>query len=304
MLDANETGLFDEAMRDDPALRKYSHELDRLTAAIAASSAAPIEPAAGQLEAVQSRLKLHPSRRLGIWLAVSGWAAAMILALFLFVGRNSMVEETRAETPAVPSRSGETPAITDIKTPPEVVAKRLNQEIEVLRDNLERFQQRDRVLFTAVPGVALPIVMTMSPPGVAPENSPITTMLGDAMRESTASGVDSLTQEINDSPIPHPSAMPIYDSARDFGTLVVSNLPIPNEGEAYNLWVITEHGGTPIYVGSLPEGSAAGTDSFDFSLGSTMVLPSGFLLTRDPSNAPASPTETNIILQGPPAPAR
>ena len=63
------------------------------------------------------------------------------------------------------------------------------------------------------------------------------------------------------------------------GTLVVSNLPPTDNGEVYNLWVTTEAGARPIYVGTLPADSASGADSFDFSLGSTMVLPSGFVLT-------------------------
>ena len=35
-----------------------------------------------------------------------------------------------------------------------------------------------------------------------------------------------------------------------------------------------------------------------------MVLPSGFVLTIDPQDAPATPTETNTVLQGPPTPNR
>ncbi|RPJ32941.1 MAG: hypothetical protein EHM17_11960, partial [Verrucomicrobiaceae bacterium] len=98
-----------------------------------------------------------------------------------------------------------------------------------------------------------------------------------------------------------PTAVPIYDAARDAGTLVVSNLPPAGEGQVYNLWVITTIGARPVYIGSLPESSAAGADSFDFSLGSSMVLPAGFLLTLDPANSPAHPTEANTVLQGPAA---
>ncbi|MCX6866413.1 MAG: hypothetical protein NTV46_09400 [Verrucomicrobia bacterium] len=100
-----------------------------------------------------------------------------------------------------------------------------------------------------------------------------------------------------------PTAIPIYDAARDSGTLVVSNLPPAAEGESYHLWVSTKIGEQPIYVGGLPESSASGADSFDFSLGSTMVLPSGFILTKDPQDTPAAPSEANIVLQGPPSPA-
>ena len=94
--------------------------------------------------------------------------------------------------------------------------------------------------------------------------------------------------------------MPIYDSARDVGTLVVRNLPDAGLGHVYNLWVTTENGGAPIYVGSLPQDSASGAASFDFSLGSTMVLPSGFILTKDEQDKPVQPSGENIVLQGPP----
>jgi hypothetical protein len=190
----------------------------------------------------------------------------------------------------------------------------------VLRENLQKFQNRDRVLFEVVPGMALPIVMTMNPPGMAAEDpaifaknderSPLTTLLGDALTTLTGASAATLENPVA-LPAPgsltlpeHPTAIPIYDAARDAGTLVVSNLPAAAPGEVYNLWVTTQTGGRPIYVGTLPESSAAGADSFDFSLGSTMVLPSGFVLTRDPEDAPATPTEANTILQGPPAPIR
>jgi len=98
----------------------------------------------------------------------------------------------------------------------------------------------------------------------------------------------------------HPSAVPIYDAARDSGTLVVSNLPPAEAGAVYNLWVTGDSGGQPSYVGSLPQRSASGGDSFDFSLGSTSVLPTGFLLTKDPAGTPATPSQANTVLEGPP----
>lgn len=304
MLDDDESSIFSDAMSEDPALRKYSLEMDRLSAAIAASAAAPIAPGAGQLEKIQNRLNLNPARRLGIWLAATGWAAAVALAVTLIIGRSGSLEKPTVVSPVVPQEPGskQVKANGNGKAPTKAVAKRLTQEIVVLRENLEQFQHRDRVLFAAVPGRALPIVMTMNPPGIPAEDSPITTLLGDAVRATSAAeeNIDDLSETHTE----HPSAMPIYDSARDLGTLVVNNLPDAGEGEVYNLWVTTEPGGQPVYVGSLPESSATGADSFDFSLGSTMVLPSGFTLTKDPLNAPASPSDDNIVLQGPPASSR
>lgn len=302
MLDADESAMFDDAMRDDPALRKYALEMDRLSAAIAASTAPPIDPAAGQLEHIQNRLNLNPARRLGMWLAISGWAAAAALTIALVIGRSP-----HSATPDLLSAAQDSGTRQPAdKTPAKTVAKRLTQEIAVLRENLEEFQQRDRLLFAAVPGRALPIVIIMTPPGVAADDSPITTLLSDAMRTSPPTAEEPLEEPLEEgfTELPEsPSAVPIYDSARDLGTLVIHNLPDLGEGEVYNLWVITEPGGQPFYVGSLPKNSSTASDSFDFSLGSTMVLPSGFTLTRDPLGTPASPTPDNIVLQGPPPPS-
>ena len=357
MLDADEYAVFDVAMRDDPLLRGAYLEMDRLSAAIAAATSTPIPPKAGQLDRLQARLGLNPRHRAQFWLAVSGWAAAAALAAVLIMDRSGAARsaapqaasppasavppETMAQAPPArpglpapapaPQQAVVSPAVaaaseSENKAAARVETKRLVQEIEVLRDNLEKFQHRDRVLFEPVPGMALPIIMTMNPPGMTEEESadlahndaysPITAMLGDAMRVMTATRTGSLTADktvagdaasetVPDGlPVEHPTAIPIYDAARDAGTLVVNNLPTPAAGEVYNLWVITESGGKPIYVGSLPESSAAGADSFDFSLGSNLVLPSGFMLTRDPQNKPASPTQRNTVLQGPPTPGR
>lgn len=328
MLDAEESATFDEAMRHDPDLRSAYHEMDRLCAAIAAVTAMPVEPKAAQLERVQSRLGMkvvHPPRN---WQAITGWATAAILAVLLTLDVTGRIEwiRPRTVTPSATiaaqraSTSAEAPAAgkdADGKLPAKVEAKRLNQEIAVLRNNLETFEHSDRVLFEVVPGMALPVVMAMNPPDIPlddaattknEEHSPLTTLLGDALRAltTTPSEVETTATSATDAGwlSKHTTAIPIYDAARDSGTLVVSNLPPAADGEAYNLWVTTEAGTRPIYVGTLPADSAAGTTSFDFSLGSTMVLPSGFLLTKDPQNAPALPSESNTILQGPPTPPR
>jgi len=208
------------------------------------------------------------------------------------------------------------------KATTKVETKRLVQEIEVLRENLEKFQHRDRVLFEAVPGMALPIVMRMYPPGVTSEDplniakndehAPITTMLGDALRVMTSTNAGIQEEDPEVAMIPEdfdlfpcpPTGLPNSDAARDVGTFVVQNLPPAELGKVYNLWVTTATGEKPIYVGSLPESSASGADSFDFSLGSNMILPSGFVLTKDLHDAPATPTESNTVLQGPPTPVR
>ena len=106
-------------------------------------------------------------------------------------------------------------------------------------------------------------------------------------------------------PTAPPSAIPIYDPARDSGTLVVSNLPPAESGSSYNLWVRTPNADKPIFVGSLPaRNKTAAAESFDFTLGTNMALPSSFMLTKDPSDQPASPNAANTVLQGPPTPGR
>lgn len=404
MMDADESAIFDEAMRHDPVLRGAFLEMDRLSAAIGAASVTPIEPRAGQLERLQNRLGLYPVKRSHWWMGISGWAAAAVLALLLVFTRS---ESSKTQAPVVvkaTTRGGEStsakpahatsnaaaPASTNEATASndeeedeaavlaaaqelaknhlKVETKRLVQEIEVLRENLEKFQQRDRILFEAVPGVAVPIVMTMRPPGLESDGEitiaqndtedSITGMLGDALKlvhgnsqartagnpsdafamttaaggnipENTSSdlalpgsvaalapeplgdnaisadaptiGASSLPPIVSNT-APLPSAVPIYDAARDSGTLVVNNLPSAGDGQVYNLWVHTVDGQTPIYVGSLPEGSESGTDSFDFNLGSTKVLPAGFVLTKDEVNKPATPSVNNTVLQGPTTP--
>ena len=97
-----------------------------------------------------------------------------------------------------------------------------------------------------------------------------------------------------------PSAVPIYDPARNVGTLVVSNLPEAKQGIAYRFWVVTRTDSTPIYVGRLPNSGIPGAaESFDFSLGSPGIVPIGFIVTRDRQLTPAPPSRANSVLQGP-----
>lgn len=373
MLEADESAILDEAMRQDPVLRSACLEMDRLSAAIGAASVAPVEPRAGQLTRLQNRLGLYPVRRLHVWMGLSGWAAAAALALLMVFtryggtksdpvsvtsrrphskassnssqsipatagdARTAAAHKTRAEESSADVAQTEAAALAAVEEAAKANAtmetKRLIQEIEVLRDNLANYQQHDRVLFEAVPGVAVPIVMTMHPPGVDSDGAisleqtsareSITAMLGDALRlissEAKARTSDTPGESIDSvvgaspsdlaaagsamvhfsTPPALPSAVPIYDAARDTGTLVVSNLPHAGVGNGYNLWVHTADGTTPIYVGSLPEGSSTGNDLFDFSLGSTNVLPSGFVLTKDKINLPTPPSASNTVLQGP-----
>lgn len=348
MLDADEAGAFDEAVRRDPELRNAVDEIHELTTAVAVVSSVPVKPRAGELDRLRARLGF-PVRRRSQWFAWSGWAAAAVLAGLLMIPKPSkesgasLADEThsvskdklpivvapqpaKAESVEAHANVGTTAdsnssALLENVVPGRIETKRLIQEIEVLRGQLARIQKRDRERFSPVPGVAWPIVMTMRPPGLPAEGdlaaNALNTVLGDALagRETLAGG--RLTTPVGDpnetpeteasvqapveplAPAPTPTAIPIYDSARDSGTLVVGNLPQLEANESYNLWVRTSDAANPIYVGRLPQTVAAGADALDFSLGSTGIVPSGFVLTRDADNAPVAPGNENTILQGP-----
>jgi anti-sigma-K factor RskA len=313
MLDAEESALFEDAMRHDPELRRTSIELDRLAAAIAAITAEPAHPAPEQLERLQRALgHLKAARKCPLWIATTGWGTALGLAALVAWLVTTRVEEEPAAARAEPEQA--TPAARETEDS-LMETRRLSQEIAVLRNNLEEFHQRDRVLFQVLPGRALQIVMTMVPPGADARSSgrlASTAMLGDALaaiNRATGAIPEPPGDELGDEeaelpPAPPPGppmAVPIYDAARDTGTLVVNNLPPAPQGKVYHLWVDPSPGGKPVCLGRLPDSSVSGAESFDFNLGSTMILPAAFMLTLDPPESPSLPGEHNTVLAGPPA---
>jgi hypothetical protein len=318
MLDTDESAGFDEAMRHDPGLRAAYGEMNRLSAAVAASAAPPVAVRAGQLERLHLRLGLGPARRKN-WPAISGWAAAIALGVVLSLQRTpvrapapvakispprAVAAEPAADFPEIPetvepvamepaleadpaapapkpaflaiAEAAESRSITGMET------KRLIQKIEVLREQLESYEKRDRQRMEPVEGMAWPIVMRMSPPeiSVGPAHGaalvrsepPLTAVLGDALvaagtgaaataatttattpagatTPETAASTAVATAPDGMTPAVEPSATPIYDAARDTGTLVVNHLPQAAEGEVYNLWVTTEKRPVKLYVG-------------------------------------------------------
>lgn len=343
MLDADKAAAFDEALRHDPELRDAYQEMDRLAAAVAVTATVPIAPRAGQLERLHLRLGLTPAKRTN-WLGITGWAAAAVLTLILVLDRTRDSSDIAAGQPAShpalhhqqstapspePDLTNEPePILTspqeqvvdreipvthpdaDAKVIAKVETKRLIQEIEVLRGQLESVLERDRERFESVPGMAWPIVVRMRPLETDAENPaalvakaddpPITSILGDALTAANLPPSEPLAERlILLAPETEPSATPIYDSARDTGTLVVSNLPATTADEAYNLWVTTKKGDKPVHVGRLPESNVRGGESFDFSLGSKATVPSSFILTKDRLGAPAAPSRNNTVLVGP-----
>ncbi len=335
MLDADESATFDETAKHDTELRHACRDMDRLTAAIAVATTPPVAPRAGQLERLHLRLGLPARRRLN-WPAISGWAAAAALGILALVRpappqpsvailqapatQDSQAVSATEIPPSfslpLPSEGNSPPVVADAGNPAPIPSigetHHLIQEIEVLRRKLESLQLHDRERFGTTPGMAWPVVMRMVPPDLpssalvaandTKEDPMLTAMLGDAIAisQETAKSTPSIVRPDAEVPqIQVPTAIPIYDAARDKGTLVVSNLPPKNTGESYNLWVTTDKGDRPIHVGRLPDSAKPGANSMDFSLGATAIYPSGFLLTRDKEGNPPPPSETTTILVGP-----
>ncbi|GAA5118059.1 hypothetical protein GCM10023212_07970 [Luteolibacter yonseiensis] len=346
MLDADETAAFDAAMRQDPGLKNAYREMESLTAAIAAATTPPVAPRAGQLESLQLRLGIGATRRTN-WLGISGWAAAVVLCGVLIlhdrpngeshVAHNAVSNpvpavaqpslEVRPPADDLIAKSSENvglianevseatglPTAASIEHPLPIVrveTKRLIQEIEVLRDQVENLQERDRERLEVVPDMVWPIVIRMTPPrrGMAlvkeTEAPPLTAMLGDALAaasnlDSSSDGVSAGSTQSLASMTTEPSAIPIYDAAIGDGTLYVRDLPPTTDEKPYILWFKPDPGEQPILVGRLPKSNNRRSEAFDFSLGAPGTIPAEFILTRDLSGQTSPPSTANTILQGP-----
>ena len=355
MLDSDETAAFDEAMRHDPALKSAAREMDRISAAVALATSHPVAPREGHLERIEARLGLQGPRRMPWWIGLSGWAAAAVLALLLawHAGgkrpspASPVVQTLAPELAKPPAGGGDQAAVPpdhpdeaeneksvvdatrpspEVPSPGILISRDTEQgarEIAALQDQLRSYQERERIRTQVISGVALPVIMKMSPPDtkvvqdvtLAMNDSPIFQLLGESYRATqftkqevgdtvdvTAANAPDKTLLPNTQSPPAetaPGAIPIYDAARDAGTLVVSNLPAAAKGREYNLWVQTRQGEPPVRLGVLPDAGTSPSESFDFSLGSNGVLPSGFILTQDPKDQPAVPGAQNTVLQSP-----
>lgn len=158
--------------------------------------------------------------------------------------------------PLPPPAFVETPS--EVTLPSEKAEKhRLIQEIETLRAQLAQLQERSQERLAIIPGVSWPVVIEMRPPGVQMETEdvPITSRLGDALVSQapspgpalaaalteagpgtftapppsaappTLAEADTAASSTNTTSRPRttPSATPIYDPARDVGTLALHN---------------------------------------------------------------------------------
>ncbi len=189
----------------------------------------------------------------------------------------------------------------------------LIQEIETLRLTISQLKQRDNERLTPTPGVAWPLIVKMTRPGeedtvIASNDDILHSMLNEPdalaslLPHENAKGINA--QEVETPPLadteePVASAIPIYDPARDKGQLIVNNLPVADENQTYYLWVKTAQSTNPLLVGALPNNINSTSETFDFRLGSTGVIPDSFQITMDGPQNPVLPQSSNIILQGP-----
>ena len=189
--------------------------------------------------------------------------------------------------------------------------RRLIQEIETLRTELARTREQNREILSPAPGRAWPLIVEMRSPSATREDSdaPLSSQIGDALagkpQEPKLPAAQKQTGEATPQTQLLPAtAIPVYDPARDTGTLAVRNLPVVATGSQYNLWVSTADSTEPVYVGTLPD-NLHSMDSLDFSLGSTGIIPTSYYLTVNSMDLATSvrtaslPNASNIVLQGP-----
>lgn len=113
--------------------------------------------------------------------------------------------------------------------------------------------------------------------------------------EKTASATSATTMfPPASSPASAAYAVPIYDSARDRGELIVRALPPAGSGKSYHLWIVV--GDRTVWIGRLP-GVAAGADSFSFTLGQTGISPSYFILAGGGTEPGESPAPGSTVLE-------
>lgn len=337
--------LYKAAAANDPSMAEAEREWDALAAAIALDAAPPVTPSASLLPRIQAACGLPTAaRRMSPVFAWAGWGLAAALAVLLAAqpslfprgdvhatgggkpGGSSLASP--AESPGrdnSPVRPGDAePAASSMAAAPEEPTnaheslpdraenRRLIQELATLRTELDRFRDRDREVFSVVPGKAWPVIIEMLPPESAASllatGPAITTRVGEALAGITSGEENKLLDPGSASvagpmepalPVEgSPRAIPVYDPARDTGTLVIRDLPPAPEGYEYNLWVNPGGQSQPVLAGTLP-GNPGPNDALDFSLGTTGILPASYQLTLDAAGAPSPPAGANIVLQGP-----
>ncbi len=189
--------------------------------------------------------------------------------------------------------------------------RKLIQEIETLREKVADLTSRDSVRMAIRSGVSWPVIMKLTSPNVNAEAVVVQNPLLGAFLEpdralaridSEETSSPQTTEEPVVTPDPTlPSAIPVYDPARDLGQIMFDKVPTIEEGENMNLWVVYEGVATPQQVGTFPGGIKDG-ETISFQLGSKGMIPKDFIITQDAQNAAAQPNEANILLSSPTQP--
>lgn len=331
-------GIEPESRQSHPPSRDDSALADLVTTVVALDYSRPLYPQVHSFDIISEKLFVHPALSLKHrCIAWSGWAAAVAIALLFLLdrmdeaGKPILTEHGKEEAgkALTPGQSPSVPANQSLKPSQNTIRKKtrssdnqvaieaatireqqrsLIQEIDILRKQVSILVSRDTERLAVQNGVSWPIIMKLTVPGTDPEAAIVQyPLLGALLRsDSNDTTAPSDSQELTASnessavsPAPSlPSAVPIYDPARDAGQLLVSNLDKPVYGQAYFLWVQPDNSSQPVLVGTLPD-NIASTESFDFKLGSVGIIPDRFMITQDFQQAPQLPTATNTVLLGP-----
>lgn len=310
--------------------------IDAISAVIAVDGSRPLAPESTSLDAIREKIAFSRKPRRSLWpllFAGSGWAAAIAIGLSSLSQQNTsptitiadpIPQETPNTVPTLPQKAPHAPAATDTiasDTMPQngktdVTAqsetmrseqRSLIQEISTLRDRVKFLQQRDNQRSSPADGVMWPIIVKMSKPGEEQVDLVVNdSILGSMMKQLGSQDPNApevaaidVSPPANASESPVSSAIPIYDPARDNGQLMVNNLPSPGANQSYYLWVDTDESEEPVLVGALPPDLNTTSETFQFKLGSTGVIPTSFRITLDSLNAAAAPSTNNTVLQGP-----
>lgn len=331
-------GIEQTPPRVDSFFRQSRQVTDLASAVMALDHSDPMKPQPESwnkiVSKISSRTPIVRSQRAFAW---SGWAAAAV-AMVLLIQKTTThphYESTASKSVGIPQASPPREKTLnheniDVNRPqPAAISdddqrtshhitketaqtheqqRSLIQEIETLRKQIAVLASRDMERLVPQHGISWPIIMKLTAPGTDPSDAIVDYPLLHSILQfdmKDARGVVAQTPLHADATLsqpplnpPLPSAVPIYDPARDAGLLVISNLDKPKNDQAYHLWVQSDESPQPVLVGTLPDHIAT-TESFDFKLGSVGIMPDQFLVTQDSREAPKSPDSTNTILLGP-----
>ena len=95
--------------------------------------------------------------------------------------------------------------------------------------------------------------------------------------------------------LPDPQAYTLYDEITDEGLIVVSNLPAPAEGTAYQFWMNDPIDGTPVSLGVI-ENFEGGDGIISYELPSPDLSPTNYRLTIEPAEGSSSPTGPTLLI--------